>query len=121
MDLNFLLSILVWYGGSGAIAVLSALVVDILKRIPGLVKDGTAPQWASAVSLLGMIAFTAYFMLSPTVGFESVDASLALVVQIANIVLGLALQLFVPSAVHDAGKAANIPVLGYSKTDAPVG
>lgn len=114
MDINFLYSILIWFGGSGTIAILAALIVDILKYIPGLVKDGTSSQWAAAVSLIGMIGFSVYFFLSPAASFEMVDATLAIVVMIIKIVLGLVMQLFVPSAVHDAGAKANIPVLGYS-------
>ena len=42
LDLNFLLSILLWFLGNASIPVLVPLIVDLLKRIPGLVKDGTS-------------------------------------------------------------------------------
>ena len=116
MDINFLYSILVWFGGSTSIAVLVPLIVDILKRIPGLIKDGTSGQVAAWISLVGMICFAIYFYLSPLATFETVDATLAVVVQIIQVVLGLVIQLFVPPAVHYAGQVAELPILGYSLT-----
>ena len=110
MDTNFLLAILVWFIGNGSIPILVPLIVDILKRIPGLVKDGTSGTWASAINLVGLVGFSILFFALPGTSFASVDAVLVNILRIVTIVLGFAAELFVGPAVHDAGKEAKLPL-----------
>jgi len=117
LDLNFLLSILLWFLGNASIPVLVPLIVDLLKRIPGLVKDGTSLRWASTINLLGMVGFSIFFFLSPSTSFPIMDETLTTLLRIATIILGQAAELFVGPAMHNAGIETNSPLLGYSLTE----
>lgn len=117
LELNFLISIAVWFGGNSAIASLIALVVDLLKRIPGLVKDGTAGQWAAALNLLSLIGFSFYFS-AARVSFGVVDDQLESLLKLSGLITAMVLQLKTSTAVHDQAAQANLPLLGYSATEA---
>jgi hypothetical protein len=106
--LEFVLAVFVWFGGSGAIAAAIALVIDLFKRF-GLVKDGDAGKWSAALNLLGLTAFTVFFLFNPNVAFAEVDESLRLVMQVVGIVLALVLQLRTTPAVHNEGTWYAIP------------
>lgn len=108
MDSGYILSILIWFGGSASIAALVALLVDVLKRF-GVVKDGDAGRWAAGFNLLGLVGFSAYFFLNPAIGFDAVDAQLQNVLAIVQVLLGFVLQLFVSPKVHMAGIDAMLP------------
>jgi len=117
IDLNILLAIFIWFGGSGTIASLVALIVDILKRFK-IVHDGDAGQVAAGINLFGLVVFSVYFFLNPAFDFASMDAVLRTVLAIIQIVLGFVLQLKMSPAVHDLGYLAKLPLLGYSLTAA---
>jgi hypothetical protein len=118
MDINFLLSIVIWFGGSSTIATLTALLVDLLKRIPGLIKDGTSATVAFWINMVCLIGFAVYFFTSPAATFAGMDETLRVIMLIVQFVLGSASQLFISPAVHDRAWVSNLPILGYSLTDA---
>jgi hypothetical protein len=107
MDMNFLLAILIWFGGNGTIAALIALLVDVMKRF-GWIADGSAGKWANAMNLAGLVGFSIFFFLNPSVPFGAMDEQMRLVLQIVEIVLGYVLQLFVSPAVHVQGVAQKV-------------
>lgn len=102
MDMNFLLAILIWFGGNGTIAALVALIVDVCKRF-GWIADGSASKLASILNLLGLAGFSVFFFLNQTVPFETMDAQMRLALQIIEVVLGYVLQIFASPAVHTQG------------------
>ena len=106
--LEFVLAVFVWFGGSGAIASAVALVIDIFKQF-GLVKDGDAGKWSAALNLLGLTAFTVFFLFNPNVAFAQVDESLRLVMQVVGVVLALVLQLRTTPAVHSEAVWNKVP------------
>ena len=116
MDLNFLLAILTWFGANATIAVIVPLIVDILKRF-GVVKDGDAGKWSAGLNLLGLVGFSAYFLLSKSVDFGAMDATLKVILQIVQVVLAYAMQLFISPAVHNRALDSNLPLLGYSLSE----
>lgn len=113
MFLTTLLAVVLWVVGNRSIAALVALLVDIFKRF-GLVKDGDAGKWAGALSLVGLVGFAAFFMLTPELSFELVDSRVTAVLQIAAVILAYVDQLGFAPKVHEVGAAAELPVLGYS-------
>ena len=116
MELSFLITVAVWFGGNAAIASLVALVVDLLKRIPGLVKDGTAGTWSAWLNLAALAGFAWYFLQSGA-SFDAVNAQLENVLKLSGMVLAYVLQLKTSPAVHDIGFLGDLPLLGYSTTD----
>jgi hypothetical protein len=112
MELAFLITIVVWFTGSTTIASLVSLVVDLLKRT-GLVKDGTAGQWAAGLNLVALAGFAWYFVQSG-VSFDAVDAQLADVLKLSGLIMAYILQLSTSARVHEIGYDADLPLLGYS-------
>lgn len=113
MELTLLISIAAWFGGNAAIASLVAVLVDLLKRVPGLVKDNTAGQWAAGLNLVALAGFSWYFVQSG-VSFDAVNAQLENVLKLSGLILAYVLQLQTSPAVHAAGYFAELPILGYS-------
>jgi hypothetical protein len=116
MELTSLISIAVWFGGNAAIASLVAVLVDLLKRIPGLVADGTSGQWAAGLNLAALAGFSYYFVQSG-VTFDVVNAQLENVLKLSGLILAYVLQLQTSPAVHQIGSFSALPLLGYSLSD----
>ena len=107
--LSLVLAIALWFGGSRVIAALVSLVVDVFKRFK-LAKDGDAGKWSAAINLLGLGAFTAYFLLNPSAPFSAVDETLQLVMNIALVVLAYVDQLGFSRLIHTEGEWAGVPL-----------
>lgn len=107
MDIEFLLRIVVWFGGSATIAAIVAALVDVLKRF-GVVKDGDAGRWAARFNLLFLAVFSVWFFLNPAFDFASVDESLKAALAVIQVVLGLVLQLATSQRVHLNGVFAGV-------------
>jgi len=116
MELEFLLAVMVWFGGSAAIASLVALLVDALKRF-GVVKDGDSGKWAAGFNLLGLVGFSVYFFLNPAFAFAEMDAVLKNVLSVVQVILAYVMQLGLSPKVHVLGYFAKLPLLGYSLSE----
>ena len=108
MDITTLLAQFMALAGVGAFF---AFVVNALKQF-GVVKDGDAPTWSTALNLAGMVALLAVKVFVPNVDIDKLDGIAASLAQLGVLILGLITQLGFAKLTHFIVKG--VPVIGKS-------
>lgn len=115
--LNVMLEISVAFASLIGIAALVTILVQIGKLI-GFVQDATANKWAAGLNLLFFIALVLLGIFRPDLTLDFLDGYAGRIAQVLVYLLGFVIQITRSKPIYDAMKAARVPLLSKSYSNA---
>ncbi len=95
-------------GGFGA---LIGFLINIMKTF-GLIKDGQAGTWSTALNLLLLVVLLAVGVFAPSLDLIKIDAQVQQFVDVGVVVFAYIIQLYGAKLVH--GAVRGVPLIGKS-------
>ena len=111
--LQVLITVALGFASLVGMSQLVAVIVNLLK-VFGLVKDGTASQWAAGINLAGFVVLVVFGVFRPDLALDVLDGIAGQVAMVLLFVLGFITQIIGSKVTHVGLSKASVPLIGKS-------
>lgn len=93
---------------------LNGALVNLLKLIPGLVKDGTSANWAAGLNLVAFCLLVYFKVFRPDLSLDVLDGFAGQIAAVVIFIFGFIVQMTGSKSAHEDLKAAGVPLFSKS-------